>query len=255
MTAMFLIAGCTSSSGPSVAVSQSAAEASVAPSPDASPSATPIPGCLPECVPPALTVPGDLPAGEYTTQHFFGEQLTVTLPEGWTSFEDSTGEFALRPLEIEGTALIFWLDVYPIVDDGTGSRLEGVEPTADGVLAWVEANPNLQIIERSDVDLGGLIAHALDIGRAAGAVNTDPECPPEVAPCVGLFGFPQWGGGFFSEGGPFHLRLLAVDATWGGEEHVIYAMIDAADEEAFAAISPAAMAIIESARLPPGVSQ
>ena len=83
--------------------------------------ATPIPGCLPACVTGQLTVPGNLPAGEYTTQHFFGEQLTVTLPEGWTSFEDSTGEFGLRPLEIEGTALIFWLDVYPIVDDGTGT--------------------------------------------------------------------------------------------------------------------------------------
>ena len=255
LMAMFLLAGCAASGGPSGAVSQPAADASVSLSPDASPSATPIPGCLPACVTGGLTVPGDLPAGEYTTQHFFGEQLTVTLPEGWTSFEDSTGEFALRPLEIEGAGLIFWLDVYPIVDDGTGTPVEGVEPTADGVLAWIEANPNVEIIERTDATLGGLTAQALDIGRAAGAVNTDPGCPPDVSPCVGLFSFPEWDGGFFSEGGPFHLRLIAVDATWGGEDHVIYAMIDAASEEAFEAFSPTAMAIIESARLPSGVSQ
>ncbi len=123
------------------------------------------------------------------------------------------------------------------------------------MIAWLEANPNLEIIERTDANLGGLSAHALDLGRSAEAVNTDPGCPADGQPCVGLFSYPEWGGGFFSEGGPFHLRLILTDATWGGEEHVIYAMIDAANEEAFAAISPAAMAIIEGARLPPGVSQ
>ncbi len=96
---------------------------------------------------------------------------------------------------------------------------------------------------------------ALHIRRAAVAVNTDPDCPPDLRPCVGLFGFPEWGGAYFSEGGPFHLRLIAADATWGGEEHVIYAMIDAASEEAFITISPIAVAIIESARLPLGVEQ
>ncbi len=158
VAAMFLFAGCTGSGGSSVAVSPSTADSSVSPSTAASPSATPIPGCLPACVTGQLVVPGNLPAGEYTTQHFFGEQLTVTLPEGWTSFEDSTGEFGLRPLEIEGAALIFWVDVYPIVDDGTGTRVEGVEPTVDGVLAWIEANPNVETTERGGATLGGLSA-------------------------------------------------------------------------------------------------
>ena len=86
-------------------------------------------------------------------------------------------------------------------------------------------------------------------------MNTDPDCPTDVQPCVGLFGFPEWGGGFFSNGGPFRMRLIATDATWGGEEHVIYAVINSADEETFEAFSPVATAMIESARLPPGVSQ
>ena len=83
-----------------------------------------------ECVPGELTVPGDLPAGEYITQNFFGGQLTVTLPADWTSFEDSTGEFALRPVGTEGFALLFWLDVYPIVDPGS-TPVADVERTAE----------------------------------------------------------------------------------------------------------------------------
>ena len=219
----------------------------------ASPSETPIPGCLPDCLPGQLTVPGDLPAGDYTTKYFFGGQLTVTLPADWTSFEDSTGEFALKPAGSDGFALLFWLDVYPIVDgvDGGTTPVAGVEPTADGVLGWTEANPNLQA-ERSAASLGGLAAEALDLRPSDAAENVDPDCPAELRPCVGLFGFPQWDG-FFSEGGPFHLRLIAASARWGGQEHVIYAMIDAGTEEAWTAFGSEASAIIDGARLPLGV--
>jgi hypothetical protein len=258
---VWLVAGCAGSNGLSPSASAVAATSPSAtpapepgtPSPDASAEITLIPGCLPSCGPRGLIRPGDLPAGDYTTQHFFGGQFTVTVPDGWTSFEDSTGEFALRPLDVEGTALLFWLDVYPIVD-GTTTPVPGIEPTADGVIGWIEENPNLEVIERREATLGGLRARALDLGRAADAVNVDPGCPAEVSPCVGLFGFPQWEG-FFSEGGPFHLRLIMAQATWGGEEHVIYAMIDAASEDAFAAMAPASVAIIEGARLPLGISQ
>jgi hypothetical protein len=227
---------------------------SAAPSVDATGEATPIPGCLPECVPGGLTRPGDLPPGDYTTRYFFGGQLTVTIPgDGWTSFEDSTGEFGLRSLEIEGSHLQFWLDVYPIVDPGT-TPVAGVDRTAVGVLGWVETNPNIEVIGRRPARLGGLEAEALDVGRAANAENVDPECPEELRPCVGLFGFPQWDG-FFSEGGPFRLRLIAADAMWGGRPHVIYAIVAGPDEDAFAEFVPASMTMIDGAELPIGVRQ
>lgn len=247
---VFVLALSLSACAGAAAPSEVSLPEEVASEPDASPSATPIPGCLPECVPGQLTVPGDLPAGDYTTQSFFGGQLTVTLPTGWSSFEDSTGEFALKPAASDGFALLFWLDVYPIVDGGT-IPVAGVDATADGVLGWTEANPNLEA-ERSTATLGGLDAQALDLHPSDAAENVDPECPAELRPCVGLFGFPQWDG-FFSEGGPFHLRLIAVDAEWGGQAHVIYAMIDAGTEDMWAAFAPEALAIIESARLPLGV--
>jgi hypothetical protein len=205
-------------------------------------------------VTPGLTRPGDLPAGDYTTEYFFGGQLTVTVPAGWTSFEDSTGEFGLRPKGREDRALLFWLDVYPIVD-GTFKPVAGFDGTAKAVIDWIAANPNIEVIEMGTGRFGGLEAMTLDFGRSSKAVNVDPGCPAEGQPCVGLLSFPQWEGGFFSEGGPFHLRLIAVDATWDGETHGLYAMIDAGTEAAFTELGRVATEIVEGARLPVGVAQ
>lgn len=134
------------------------------------------------------------------------------------------------------------------------SAVPGLAPTADGVLDWIEANPNLEVAHRGPATIGGLRAEAIEFGRANSAKNLDPGCPADGRPCVGLFGFPQWDG-FYSQGGPFRLRLTAADATWGGQPHVIYAMTEAADESSFAAVGPIAKDIIEGARLPLGVSQ
>ena len=227
---------------------------SPAPSVATSPAMTPIPGCLPECVTGQLTEPGALAAGDYTTQYFFGGQLTVTLPSGWSSFEDSTGEFALRSPSGDRSALLFWIDIYAAVDPGS-TPVPGVERTVEGVLGWLRENPNVEVLEERPATLGSLTAVALDLGPSPGAENVDPDCPVDLRPCVGLFSYPEWGDGFFSEGGPFRLRLIAAEATWGGQTHAVYALIDAADKDVFAAVGPDMMTIIEGARLPLGVSQ
>jgi hypothetical protein len=243
---------------PSAHASPSPAVASAPPPPSPSPSTvgaavTPIPGCLPACVEGGLVQPGELPAGEYTTKHFFGGQFTVTLEEGWSSFEDSTGEFALARADLEGAAILFWLDVYPAIDP-TNQPVPGIERSADSTLSWLEANPNVDVSPRREATLGGLPAQAVEIERSAAATNVDPGCPSEGRPCVGLFGFPQWEFSY-SQGGPFHLRLIAADAAWGGEPHVIYAMTEGADAELYAQIEAEAEEIIESARLPLGVER
>jgi hypothetical protein len=244
-------AGCSGSSGSSAATPEAvAATATAAPSPVV----TPIPGCLPECVRPSLVRPGDLPAGDYTTKNFFGGQLTVTVPKGWTSFEDSTGEFGLRPQGMENGALLFWIDVYPIVD-GTFEPVAGFDGTAKTLTEWIEANPNITVFEKGAVEFGGLEAMSLEFGRSPDAVNVDPDCPAEFQPCVGLLSFPQWEGEFFSQGGPFHERFVAVDATWGGETHGLYVMVDAMSDEVFKELDPVAIEMIRTARLPSGVSQ
>ena len=213
--------------------------------------ATPIPGCLPACVDGALIRPGDLPAGEYTTRHFFGGQFTVTVGKGWSSFEDSTGEFGLAPAGVEGVAVLFWLDAYPVIDP-TSKPVPGIDRSVEGTFCWLEANPNLDVSTRGQAMLGGLPAQSVELTRSPKAKNVDPECPPAGRPCVGLLGFPQWEF-IYSQGGLFHLRLIAADAVWGGERHVIYAMSEAADDGLYAQFESNADALIASARLPIGV--
>jgi hypothetical protein len=201
----------------------------------------------------ALDRPGALEAGDYQTRHFFGGLFTVTVPTGYTGHEDSTGELALQTSHNLGTILDFWLDVYPIVDP-TRTPVDGVEMTADGVLSWIQDNPNVVVISREPSAIGPLAGEALDIGRSPNAVNVAPDCPFDLKPCVGLVDFPQWDG-FFGEGGPFHIRFIAADATWGGENHVVWAMINAPSDAAFAQVEPEFMLVIESAQVPPGVTQ
>jgi hypothetical protein len=249
---VILAAACsngTSTGTPAVTQGQNASALSSVAS--ASPAVTPIPGCLPGCESPGLTRPGELQAGDYTTRYFFGGHLTVTVPDAWTSEEDSTGEFKLIPAPNNDRRLIFWIDIYPIVDPGT-TPLEGFDGRASSLMDWVAANPNLEVINQGTALIGGLEARSLELGRSAKAKNVDPGCPETLKPCVGLFGFPQWEG-YYGVGGPFHIRIIGVDATWGGEPHAVYAVIDADNDQAYAGITPTAMKIVEGARLPQGV--
>jgi len=250
LTIALLLTACAApaaSSTPPASTPSVASSASV-------PNATPIPGCLPGCVPGALTRPGPLHVGDYQTKHFFGGLFTVRVPEGYVGHEDSTGELAFHTKgDADSPLLAFWLDVYPIAGP-TGKRVDGVKMTADGVLSWIENNPNVHVISRTPSAIGPLSGEALDFGRSPDAVNVDPGCPDVLKPCVGLVGFPQWDAPF-GEGGPFHMRILAANATWGGTKHVVYALINAASDAAFAEVQQEFMGIIDSARMPPGVTQ
>jgi hypothetical protein len=225
---------------------------STSPSRVLSPAVTPIPGCLPDCVPGQITNPGDLPKGDYTTRNFFGGQFTVTVPDGWTSGEDSTGEFSLRPREVEEWAVFFWLDVYPIASLAR-DRVPGIPNTAGGLLDWLEANDSLDILARRPGSIGRLDAEVLDFRVARDAPTGDPECSAEHRlPCVPLLDFPQWDG-FYEVSPAFGLRLVAADATWGGRQHVLIAMIEAIGEQRFDELEVMAMPLVEGARLPAGV--
>jgi hypothetical protein len=240
-----MAAACSSVTSSSSSISPSAAAVPT-------PAVTPIPGCLPGCERPNLTRPGVLPAGDYTTKYFFGGHLTVTVPDGWTSEEDSTGEFKILPVRNEDRRLVFSIDIYPIVDPGT-TRIDGFDGTASSLMDWVAANPNLEVINRGTALMGGLKAQSLELRRSPEAKNVDPDCPDELKPCVGLFGFPQWDG-YYGVGGPFHIRIIALDAVWGDKPHGVYAVIDADTDKAYDGIAATSMKIVEGARLPEGVT-
>ena len=217
----------------------------------------PLPGCLnPACVPGRLARPGALPAGPYTTRYFLASRLGVVMPAGWESPEDSSGEFKVQPAGKDITTLDFWIDIYPIVD-GTdpAEPVKGFDGTAAALLAWLAANPNIDTTDPKPAKLGGLDAQVVDITRSPKAKNVDPGCPSVGQPCVGLFANAWWDGGFYSQGGPFKLRLFAADASWGGIPHGVYAMITTDSVESFAAFEAAAEAIVASAVFPPDVQQ
>ena len=91
---------------------------------------------------PGLCRPGVLAAGAYTVSNFI-PGMTVSVPGGgWSSSEDSTGEFNLHP---PGHALdatiFFWLDPHPVTyNDGP---VAGVAGTPAGILHWLRHNRNV----------------------------------------------------------------------------------------------------------------
>ena len=214
------------------------------------PPPTQIPGCLPKCVVGKLTRPGAL-SGDYQTKNFFGGLLTVTVPDGWWGYEDSTSELSIGPAGSEVDRLEIWIDVYPVMD-AKGTQDESFPRSAEGVTAFVAAEQGIDILERKSATLGGLPAEAFVYRRAADAKNQDPDCPKELQPCIVEFGYPEWDGAF-AEGGPFHSRFVIAKATWGGEIHAVYAMFWA-DESSYTADAAKAQAIVEGARLPAGVA-
>jgi hypothetical protein len=218
----------------------------------AEPSPSPIPNCLPDCIPLDISRPGPLPAGIYETRKFFGSQLRVTLPdETWRSEEDSTGEFALSKRDDQDLKVQFWIDVYP-TKRGTLERLAGYDGTAKALVAWLKANPDLEVKNLPPAQLGSLQATSIEISASKAIKNEDPDCPKEFQPCVWLFGFPQWDG-VYELGTPFRTHLIAVDTTWGGTPHALYAMIDTLDPPRYADFDAAATAIIAGVQLPVGV--
>jgi hypothetical protein len=49
--------------------------------------------------------------------------------------------------------------------------------------------------------------------------------------------------------------MFAADASWGGADHVVYAMITTANASGFDAFAPIATTMVEGAQLPAGVQQ
>ena len=171
------------------------------------PSATPIPGCLPQCWTGRLRKPGPL-AGDYTTSYFFGGQFTVTVPEGWYGYEDSTGELAIGPEGSEDARLEFWIDVYA-ASDPSGNRDASIEATGDDITAWFVDKPIIDVIERGPTTFGGLPAESIEYQRKGAPLTRIPPARPRSSPAPSSSATRN-GIGAFSEGDAFHSRLVVL---------------------------------------------
>src|SRR4051794_2119644 len=207
-----------------------------------------IQGCAPQCLQPNLTEPGRVPKGTYETQYFFAGQMTVVFDRGWSVGEDSTGEFASAENRTPDLRVIFWEDVFPTRHKQGLTRLKGVPGTADGVVGWLRANPNLSVSSPSKGTIGSdLPATVVDVSVAKKADNDDPGCPAK--PCANFLGFPQWGEPYGIAGGGV-TRFYFSDVKYGGKAHLFVAAVEGVDHAKLDAGLPAAERVIESAKVP-----
>jgi hypothetical protein len=213
------------------------------------PPPTLIPGCLPQCWQGRLTRPGAI-SGVYTTKYFFGGQLTLTVPDGWVSAEDSTGEFAIGRPNDETARLDFWIDVFAAKNMG-GAKDDTVAQTGDAIAAWFIDKPIIDVIKQAPTTLGDIAAQSIEYERNDKAATEDPDCPSALQPCSVAFSYPEWDG-VFAEGEHFHSRLIYANASWGGQLHTIYAEFWAADPS-YGELIDTVDAVLASLQLPEGV--
>lgn len=250
-----VVAACGGTALTTAAPSQ-VAIATAAPTPAAThatltnPPASHIPGCLPQCWFGHLTRPGPL-SGPYRTTNFFGGQMTLTVPDGWYGYEDSTGELAIGRPNDENARLEFWIDLQAAADP-SGTPDASVERTGDAILAWFLAKKIVHVIKQEPTIVGGLPAVSVEYSRNDKAPTEDPGCPAAIQPCSVAFTYPEWNGGVFGEGSHFHSKLLVINASWGGVRHSIYVSFAAIDPD-YGDLLETVDAAIASVNWPAGV--
>lgn len=217
--------------------------------PSASASTSNIPGCAPQCLQPRLTSPGNLPAGKYKTKYFFAGQMTLSVPKGWLSGEDSTGEFWASPRTNENVRVIFWEDVYAAKSSEPGywQRVGPLRQTSQNLLARLQKNPNLTVSKPTSGKIGTIRARVLDIGVSDRAVNDDPGCPAKA--CANFLHFPQWGEPY-GIAGKAVTRFYLSDVRYGGQRHLFVAAIEATSPRQLSAFAPTANKLIATVRVP-----
>jgi hypothetical protein len=193
-------------------------------------SSEPLKGCVPACGETDSIEPGDLAEGVYQTEWFFGGEMQLTFDSGWTSREDSTGEFHASPLDDPDEDILFWEDVYPVRPPGGATtwaafdepkRIEGVPLTVAGLLGWMRSSSQLDVSAPAHGAIGDLPATVVDVKVADDAVDDDPKnCP--VRACFNFVGFPQWDGPW---GLAYPARFYLSDVSYGGRDHLFVVAI------------------------------
>jgi len=130
-----------------------------------------------------------LPAGPFTSFGFVPE-LTIIIPDdGWQIGEDTSAEVKMNLVDDPDEELKFLPQPIPVTNLDQ-EVVEGIEPTPDGLVAWLQSNPDLVVGEPIPRTIAGDIeATAVDVSVAPTAENGDPGCPPGLEPCVNFFAF------------------------------------------------------------------
>ena len=257
-----ITAGCSGSAGPRsaspVAVSRPSVTAAAAADP--SPSAASIPGSSQPSVRaqstpiPIWTGPGDrvagapgqcggpsgpckFTAGTYQTygRWAFLPGLTMSIPDGWNSWEQDAGEFNLiNPDFPDGNGLFFWRDVIPVEPDGT--HITTVPSTVAGITSWLSANHRLRVSDPMKVVIGkGLDATTMVVDVPDATVNKDQVCDfsPKAA-CINILTDPAHWDGVLTVASIESSRFYLADIGPASDRHLLvvalFAQADPATE-------------------------
>ena len=205
-----------------------------------------IPGCAPQCLPRHLSVPGTLPTGKYKTKYFFAGQMTLSFAKGWESGEDSTGEFNAWAKRNPDSRVVFWEDPYA-TKPGSLQRVGPPRRTAASLLAWLQSNPNLTVSKPTTGKIGTLRATSWTSASRTVPSTTTPSCPAKA--CANFLGYPQWGEPYGIAGKSVS-RFYFADVRYGGQRHLLVAVIEATGASQLKAFLPAASKLIASVRVP-----
>lgn len=178
--------------------------------------------CVPthECI-------GLLGPGPHHSAVFAPGFAFTTAKAGWENLEEVAWILPILPIDHPGDAVVFLKG--PRISAQDGSILPSVGADVQSMVAWITADPNLQVGAPVDVHIGGLAGTRIDVANAPGAPNQDPQCPAHV--CQGLLAGPSKPGEFWGWGlaGTEKLRIYLL----AGKAGTVAIVVDSLDGKTF----------------------
>lgn len=207
VSALLVLAGCSSGEGAAAKPTATAPAASMTASPTSSDISV---------AAPAAERNRQLDPGTYGSE-VFTTPLTFTVPSGWKVFEDEPGQFGLALVANDGPCICVWRDVRVAAKSCAEHPEAGVAGSAAGITTWLAGREGLKTTKPKPVTVGGLRGFQMDL-------RLDPawtrDCPfsdgePVVMTLVGttVSTGVHWGAG---PGGATRLFVLDVPGGQGG---------------------------------------
>ncbi len=203
-----------------------------------------------------LCLPGRLTTGTYTTQNFLPGMVLTVPSSGWSSGEDSAGEFNLHRVDNPTGTIHFWVDPHPIakstdpVEPGT-VRVRGVPATPKGLIAWLEKDPDLIVSDPTVRTIaGGIQASYVDVDAALTVPPSDRHYYFDFG---GIYGdnTPSPGYDFhYGSGRGERVRLYFASISSGSTAHLLVISVYAHDPATFASLVASAQPFLDSLHLP-----
>jgi hypothetical protein len=158
---------------------------------------------------------GTLRAGTYRTVNF-EPRLTYTVPTGWATYEDTTGNFNLAPPGVSLSdaqnavnVILVWETVQAAAMNCNGTSDPNAPETAKGLAHWLAHHRGLIATQPRPVAIGGLNGYVLSLHLAPRGGIRCGGSPTRNVPLVNGFG--NTGGQFWLRGPLDHALVYLLN--------------------------------------------